>query len=64
MTPYQRLLAETIPTRPAPATPRPRPAERRPWTRAEQDAHWQQLCEAIGARDEQRPALRLVHPAA
>lgn len=59
-TPLERLLAETIPTRPPPAEPRPRrvPAGHR-WTRAEQDAHWAALCEAVGATREQRPRLRL-----
>lgn len=64
MTPLERLLAEDIPTRPPPAAPLPRrvpPGYR--WTPAEQDAHWQQLCEAVGAPREQRPRLRLA-PAA
>lgn len=60
MTPYERLLAEQIPTRPAPAEPRP---QRVPvghhWTPQEQDAHWQALCQAVGAPREQRPHLRL-----
>ena len=64
MTPYERLLAETIPVRPAPAQPGPRrvPAGHH-WTPEEQDAHWQQLCEAVGAPNEQRPHLRAI-PAA
>ena len=60
MTPLERLLAEAIPTRPPrPPTPAPRtpPA---PWTPAEQDAHWRQLCAAVGAPKEQRPHLRPV----
>jgi hypothetical protein len=40
-TPYERLLAETIPTRPTPADPRPA------WTAAQQAQHWADLCEAI-----------------
>ncbi|WP_060887643.1 hypothetical protein [Streptomyces caniscabiei] len=64
MTPLERLMAEDIPTRPPPAAPLPRcvPAGYR-WTPAEQDAHWQALCEAVGALKEQRPRLRLA-PAA
>lgn len=64
-TPYERLLAETIPTRPPPAIPMPRrvPAGHS-WTAAEQDAHWQALCEAVGAHREERPRLRAVRPAA
>lgn len=49
-----RLLAESIPTRPAPAEPW------RQWTTAEQDAHWNALCDAIGQPNEKRPH----HPAA
>lgn len=48
MTPYERLLTEQIPTRPAPAEPRPRrvpPGHR--WTAEEQDQHWAELCDAI-----------------
>lgn len=60
MTPLERLLAEDIPTRPPPAMPGPRrvPAGHH-WTPAEQDAHWNALCEAIGAPKEQRPARHL-----
>lgn len=59
-TPLERLLAETIPTRPppAPSTPRPVPAGHR-WTREQQDAHWAALCEAVGSTTEQRPARHL-----
>ncbi|UJV42043.1 hypothetical protein [Streptomyces sp. AMCC400023] len=67
MTPLEKLLAEAIPTRPAPPPNRPRPAESRPsaWTRAEQDAHWNALRQAVGAPREQRPTrLRLITPAA
>jgi hypothetical protein len=67
MTPLDRLLAETIPTRPPPAEPRPRrfPTGHQ-WTPAEQDAHWAALCEAVGATREQRPTrhLHAVPPAA
>ncbi|BBC35242.1 hypothetical protein SGFS_065360 [Streptomyces graminofaciens] len=66
-TPLERLLAETIPVRPAPPPNRPQPAEPRPspWTPAEQDAHWNALREAVGATREQRPTrLRLITPAA
>ena len=59
-TPLDRLLAEAIPTRP-PNTPTPGPRpEPRPWTPAEQDAHWQALCEAVGTPGAPRPRLRLV----
>jgi hypothetical protein len=64
MSPLERLLAEGIPTRPPPATPLPRrvpPGHQ--WTPAEQEAHWQALCQAVGATNEQRPRLRLA-PAA
>jgi len=64
VSPLERLLAETIPTRPPPATPLPRrvpPGHQ--WTPAEQEAHWQALCQAVGATNEQRPRLRLA-PAA
>lgn len=43
MTPYERLLTETIPTRPAPA---PKPVSE-PWTPEEQAQHWADLQEAI-----------------
>jgi hypothetical protein len=48
VTPYERLLAESIPTRPPPAEPQPRrvPAGHQ-WTPAEQAQHWADLCEAI-----------------
>jgi len=42
MTPYERLMAESIPTRPA----RPKPANE-PWTPEEQAKHWADLNEAI-----------------
>ncbi|MEU8968098.1 hypothetical protein AB0D11_02285 [Streptomyces monashensis] len=60
-TPYERLMAETIPTRPAPA-PSPAPPARpvEPWTAAEQDAHWAELCEAVGTPDAPRPHLHLI----
>ncbi|MFF6781399.1 hypothetical protein [Streptomyces sp. NPDC012510] len=65
-TPLERLLAEDIPTRPAPPPNRPRtPHSSRTWTPAEQDAHWNALREAVGATREQRPTrLRLITPAA
>lgn len=43
MSPLDRLLAETIPTRPTPA---PKPAHE-PWTPEEQTQHWADLNEAI-----------------
>jgi len=65
VTPLEALLLETIPTRPAPAPGTTRQTEiARYWTPAEQDAHWQALCEAVGTPDAQRPHLRLIHPAA
>lgn len=48
MTPYERLLAEAIPIR-------PEDPHRRPWTAAEQDAHWQALCNTVGTPGAQRP---------
>lgn len=63
MTPLERLLLEAIPTRPQPAPGREPPLESRPsvWTPAEQDAHWQGLCAAVGTPGIPRPArLRLV----
>lgn len=58
-TPLDRLLAEQIPTRPPPAEPRPRrfPTGHQ-WTREQQDAHWNDLCDAVGS-SEQRPARHL-----
>ena len=67
MTPLEQLLAEQIPTRPAPAPSAPRTSSTtRPRTPAEQDAHWQALCQAVGAPAEQRPTrhLHAVPPAA
>ena len=43
MSPLERLLAEAIPIRPAPA---PKPAHE-PWTPEEQAQHWADLGEAI-----------------
>ncbi|MBP5913207.1 hypothetical protein F3K34_13285 [Streptomyces sp. LBUM 1486] len=64
MSPLERLLAEDIPTRPPPAPAAPRTStSRQPWTPAEQDAHWNALCHAVGRPDEQRPTLRLIQPA-
>ncbi len=64
MTPLQRLLLEAIPTRPAPAPTTPRQTEiAHHWTPAEQDAHWQQLCEAVDTPGAPRPHLRAL-PAA
>lgn len=53
MTPLDRLLAETIPTRPPPHQPTHHPHHT--WTPAEQDAHWQALCNAVGTPGEPRP---------
>jgi hypothetical protein len=60
-TPYERLMAEQIPTRPRRAPkPEPPPKPIEPWTTAEQNAHWAALCEAVGIRSAKRPHLRLV----
>lgn len=66
-TPYERLMAEAIPTRPRPRpTPKPQlPAGPiKPWTPEEQDAHWADLCDAVGTPGAERPHLRLIadHP--
>lgn len=46
-TPYERLMAEAIPVRPAPADPaEPRPAGQQ-WTPEEQARHWNDLGDAI-----------------
>lgn len=60
-TPYERLMAEAIPTRPRRA-PRPEPPPKTvtPWTRDEQNAHWDQLCKAVGTPGATRPHLRLI----
>ncbi|MFF0790397.1 hypothetical protein [Streptomyces spiralis] len=61
-TPFERLMAEAIPTRP-PAAPKPeQPPPREPghWTPEEQDTHWAELCQAIGVTNERRPTLRLI----
>ncbi len=57
-TPYERLLAEDIPTRPPPVKPVP---AGRTWTPEEQDTHWADLCHAIGAPNERRPHLRAIN---
>ncbi|MER6921189.1 hypothetical protein ABT314_19660 [Streptomyces spiralis] len=55
-------MAETIPTRPAPAPKPEQPPPRQPgrWTPEKQDAHWAELCQAVGVANEQRPTLRLI----
>lgn len=60
MTAYERLMAEAIPTRPAAPPSRPPARSLEPWTPAEQDAHWAELCEAVGTPDAPRPHLRLI----
>ncbi|WP_264925663.1 hypothetical protein, partial [Streptomyces sp. A012304] len=47
-----RLLLETVPTRPTPATPWGY------WTEAQQDDHWNTLCEAVDTPNAKRPAVR------
>lgn len=49
VSPLDQLLAEAIPVRPAPAQPWSR------WTPAEQDAHWNALCRAVGTPGTPRP---------
>lgn len=49
MSPYERLLTEAIPVRP----PAREPGQ--PWTREEQDDHWDALCDAIGMPGTPRP---------
>lgn len=59
MTPYEQLLSEAIPTRPAPAQASlARPVD--PWTPEEQDAHWAELCKTVGTPGARRPHLRLI----
>ena len=65
-TPLERLLAEAIPTGtfghalPPPPEPEPPPRPVAPWTPEEQDAHWADLCKALGTPGAKRPHLRLV----
>lgn len=58
MTPYERLMAEAIPVRPAP------PQKTGAWTPEEQAQHWADLAEALDGwtyhREQRRPQLRLV----
>lgn len=54
MTAVDDLYTEDIPTRPQPAPPRAR-AYPSMWTRAEQDAHWHELCTAVGTPGVARP---------
>ena len=70
-TPYERLLAEELPTgtfgHAAAIQPAPRPI--RPWTREEQAAHYAVLEAELATwtwrePDPEEPRLRLVDPAA
>lgn len=54
MSPLDRLLAEEIPTCPEPPPPQPHTYQQY-WTPAEQDAHWNTLCQAVGTPHAQRP---------
>lgn len=54
MSPLEALLTEAIPHRPDPAPPRPRTYQQY-WTQAEQDAHWNALCRAVGTPEAKRP---------
>ncbi|MGW4222955.1 hypothetical protein ACWEG1_05810 [Streptomyces bauhiniae] len=56
MTALDDLYAEAIPHRPEPAPPAVRPYTQQ-WTRAEQDAHWRELCIAVGTPKAERPAV-------
>lgn len=49
---------EPPPPPPAPPEEPPRPVE--PWTPAEQDAHWAELCDEVGTPGAPRPHLRLI----
>lgn len=51
MSPLERLLLETVPTRPG-AVP-----HRGPWSEDEQETHWRALCEAVGTPDAARPPV-------
>ncbi|MEU3529381.1 hypothetical protein AB0E62_37010 [Streptomyces sp. NPDC038707] len=56
MSPLDRLLAETIPIRPAPPPGSPaRDQTPSHWTPQQQDAHWQALCAAVGTPGAPRP---------
>lgn len=60
MTPLERLLAEGIPTRPAPAPP----STPRPWTPEEQAQHWADLNAALAGwrwQDDTRVGKRRRH---
>lgn len=48
MSPFERLLQEAIPTRPA-------NPNRQPWTDTDRDNHWAALCHAVGTPGQPRP---------
>ncbi|RPE39808.1 hypothetical protein EDD90_2826 [Streptomyces sp. Ag109_O5-1] len=56
MSPIEKLLLETVPTRPDPAV------RNRPWTQEEQDAHWEALADAIGCPNSPRPTRPAEEP--
>ncbi|MFG3476435.1 hypothetical protein ACGF3K_14385 [Streptomyces sp. NPDC047980] len=57
MSPLERLIKDAAPN--CPEIPKEqRTSTNRPWTRAEQDAHWNDLAEAIGAYRDMRPVRR------
>jgi len=64
-TPYERLMAEELPTGTFghAQPPKPRESHTRPWTPEEQAQHWADLATALnGWHDDHQPTLRLIQP--
>jgi hypothetical protein len=56
MSPLEQLLTELVPSRPAPVV------HNRPWTPEERDAHWEDLCNTMGAPGTPRPSRPAATP--